>query len=40
MVEAEKLGEGDDWRDGANRLRDLLEEWKALPRLDRATDDA
>ena len=29
-----------DWRNGANRLRDLLEEWKALPRLDRASDDA
>ena len=40
MVEAEKLGQGHDWRHGANRLRDLLEEWKALPRLDRATDDA
>ncbi len=40
VVEAEKLGEGHDWRHGANRLRDLLEEWKALPRLDRATDDA
>ena len=40
VVEAEKLGQGRDWRNGANRLRDLLEEWKALPRLDRATDDA
>jgi hypothetical protein len=40
VVEAEKLGQGRDWRHGANRLRDLLDEWKALPRLDRATDDA
>ena len=40
VVEAEKLGEGSDWRNGANRLRDLLETWKALPRLDRASDDA
>ena len=40
VVEAEKLGQGHDWRHGANRLRDLLDEWKALPRLDRATDDA
>ena len=38
--EAEKLAEGNDWRDGANRLRALLDEWKALPRLDKATDDA
>ncbi len=37
---AEKLGNGRDWRNGANRLRDLLEEWKGLARLDRATDDA
>lgn len=37
--EAEKLAESSDWRNGANRLRDLLEEWKALPRLDRASDD-
>jgi hypothetical protein len=37
--EAEKLAGGRDWRNGANRLRELLEEWKALPRLDRRTDD-
>jgi hypothetical protein len=37
--EAEKLAEGTDWRNGANRLRDLLDEWKALPRLDRTSDD-
>ncbi|WP_110205654.1 DUF349 domain-containing protein [Nocardioides daejeonensis] len=40
VAEAEKLAESNDWRNGANRLRDLLEEWKALPRLDRASDDA
>ena len=40
VAEAERLAEGSDWRNGANRLRDLLTEWKALPRLDRATDDA
>jgi hypothetical protein len=40
VAEAEKLAEGSDWRNGANRLRDLLDQWKALPRLDRATDDA
>ena len=40
VAEAEKLAEGNDWRGGANRLRDLLEQWKALPRIDRASDDA
>jgi hypothetical protein len=39
VAEAEKLAEGNDWRNGANRLRDLLDQWKALPRLDRSTDD-
>jgi hypothetical protein len=38
--EAEKLANGNDWRNGANRLRQLLDEWKALPRIDRASDDA
>ncbi len=40
VSEAEKLATSTDWRNGANRLRDLLDEWKALPRLDRASDDA
>jgi hypothetical protein len=40
VAEAEKLGEGSDWRNGANKLRVLLDEWKALPRIDRASDDA
>ena len=39
-AEAEKLAEGDDWRNGANRFRELLDQWKALPRIDRAGDDA
>ncbi|QIK76756.1 DUF349 domain-containing protein [Nocardioides piscis] len=39
VAEAEKLAQGNDWRAGANRLRDLLDEWKALPRLDKPTDD-
>ncbi|GGD26548.1 DUF349 domain-containing protein [Nocardioides daphniae] len=39
VAEAEALAESSNWRDGANRLRDLLEEWKALPRLDKAADD-
>ena len=40
VSEAESLAEGNDWRGGVNRFRALLEEWKALPRIDRATDDA
>ncbi|GAB2855288.1 DUF349 domain-containing protein [Nocardioides pacificus] len=39
VAQAEKLATGNDWRNGANRLRELLDEWKALPRLDRASDD-
>jgi hypothetical protein len=39
VSEAEKLAEGSDRRNGANRLRSLLDEWKALPRIDRAADD-
>jgi hypothetical protein len=37
---AEQLAEGNDWRNGANRLRQLLDEWKGLPRIERAADDA
>jgi hypothetical protein len=40
VTEAERLAEGSDWRNGANRMRELLDEWKALPRIDRASDDA
>lgn len=40
VSEAEKTAEGNDWRHGVNRLRELLDEWKALPRIDRASDDA
>jgi uncharacterized protein DUF349 len=40
VSEAEVLASGNDWRGGVNRFRSLLEDWKALPRLDRATDDA
>ena len=36
---AEKLASGKDWRHGPQKLRDLLEEWKGLPRLERAADD-
>lgn len=37
--EAEKIAGGRDWRNGANRLRELLDEWKKLPRIDKAADD-
>jgi hypothetical protein len=40
VTEAEALAEGSDWRNGANRMRELLDQWKALPRIDRASDDA
>ncbi|HNV10731.1 MAG TPA: DUF349 domain-containing protein [Propionibacteriaceae bacterium] len=40
VIEAEKLALSNDWRGGVNRFRALLDEWKALPRIDRATDDA
>jgi Domain of Unknown Function (DUF349) len=36
---AEELATSDDWRAGADRMRELLEEWKALGRIDKATDD-
>ena len=40
VAAAEKIAEGNDWRHGANKLRELLEEWKALPRIDRPSDDS
>lgn len=40
VAEAERLAQSNDWRGGVNRFRSLLDEWKLLPRLDRATDDA
>jgi hypothetical protein len=40
VAEAERLAESNDWRNGANRLRELLDQWKALPRIDRSSDDA
>jgi hypothetical protein len=39
-VEAEAIATGRDWKHGANRLRDLLEQWKKLPRIEKAADDA
>lgn len=36
---AEKIAAGRDWRNGAQKLRDLMTEWKGLARLDKSTDD-
>jgi Domain of Unknown Function (DUF349) len=40
VADAEGLAQGTDWRNGVTRLRDLLQTWKDLPRLDKPTDDA
>lgn len=39
VEEAERIGAGQDWRNGADKLRALLDEWKALPRLSKSADD-
>lgn len=39
VARAEKIASGNDWRGGVNKFRNLLEEWKKLPRIDHATDD-
>ncbi|MDO5065718.1 MAG: DUF349 domain-containing protein [Propionibacteriaceae bacterium] len=39
VAEAESLAAGNDWRRGVDRFRELLEEWKVLPRVDRTTDN-
>ncbi len=36
---AERVAAGNDWRGGANTLRELLTSWKELPRLDKSADD-
>lgn len=39
VEEAETLAAGDDWGNGANRLRELLDAWKIMPRIDKSSDD-
>ena len=39
VADAERISTGSDWRHGADKLRSLLDQWKALPRLDKAADD-
>ncbi len=38
VVEAESLALSENWKVSSERLKVLLEEWKAAPRLDKATD--
>jgi Domain of Unknown Function (DUF349) len=39
VAEAEAIAGSTDWRVGAERLRVLVEEWKAAARIDRKSDD-
>ncbi|WP_034275361.1 DUF349 domain-containing protein [Actinospica robiniae] len=39
VAEAESLAESGQWKSTGERLRALVEEWKAVPRLDRKADD-
>lgn len=40
VSEAEKLAESNEWRHADEQMRQIVERWKALGRLDRKTDDA
>ena len=40
VADAESLSGSTDWKRTGERLRELLEEWKAAPRLERKVDDA
>jgi hypothetical protein len=40
VAEAETLSASTDWKRTGDRMRTLLDEWKAAARLDRKTDDA
>ena len=40
VAEAEQIATGSEWRAGGDRLKILLDEWKACARLDRKADDA
>ena len=39
-AEAEKLGPSTSWKQSSERFAAIVEEWKALPRTDRATEQA
>ncbi len=40
VSEAESLADSQDWKKSGDRMRSLLDEWKAVARLDRKRDDA
>lgn len=40
VARAEELARSEDWRDTAQALKDLMNEWKAAPRANRVTEDA
>jgi hypothetical protein len=40
VADAESLTDTTEWKRSGDRLRALLDEWKAAPRLDRKSDDA
>ncbi|HUW77973.1 MAG TPA: DUF349 domain-containing protein, partial [Candidatus Nanopelagicaceae bacterium] len=40
VVEAEEAAAKDAWKASGDRLKEILEEWKKAPRLDRKTDEA
>ncbi|UQX86740.1 DUF349 domain-containing protein [Jatrophihabitans telluris] len=40
VKQAEELASSDDWRDTATALKDLMTQWKAAPRANRATEGA
>ena len=39
VTEAEQLAQSEQWKSTGERLRALVDEWKAVPRLDRKSDD-
>ncbi|MSS45493.1 DUF349 domain-containing protein [Cutibacterium sp. WCA-380-WT-3A] len=39
VAQAEAIAAGNDWRGGTGKFRDLLEQWRRLPRIDKTTDD-
>ncbi len=40
VVQAEALADSTSWKSSGDRLRTLLDEWKAAPRVDRGTEQA
>jgi len=40
VAEAETVADSSSWKASGDRLQELVEEWKAAPRLDRQSDDA